>query len=307
MWARWDGYWFVSIAEDGYGVSEGAPAFYPLYPSLLAVVGRALGGHYVLAGVLVSLVACAVAFELLYRLALDRLGDARLARRSVLLVAVFPMSFFLNAVYSEALFLALCVAAFLLAERKPLRMVRRRCRPRAPYTPTRLRPPAGTRRSGLADACTQAERRLARAGTCGLLALPAAAVAASRGSARVRSRGGPLGSEPARARAPGWALGRVTSRLGRRSTADGWIRDELVLVAGRSGRHGRKESRECDVPRGLRRPDAPSPGEDSAPRTGSTVLRAWRFPSRRRPAHNRCSRCRASASCSSPPSLLLRP
>ena len=118
VWAHWDGYWFVSIAEDGYGVSEGAPAFYPLYPSLLAVIGRALGGHYVLAGVLLSLVACAVAFELLYRLALDRLGDARIARRSVLLVAVFPMSFFLNAVYSEALFLALSVAAFLLAERK---------------------------------------------------------------------------------------------------------------------------------------------------------------------------------------------
>lgn len=117
VWARWDGYWFVSIAEDGYGVRDGAAAFYPLYPSLLAVVGRLLGGHYVLAGVLVSLAACAVAFELLYRLARERLGDDRQARLSVLFLALFPMSFFLQAVYSEALFLALCVAAFLLAER----------------------------------------------------------------------------------------------------------------------------------------------------------------------------------------------
>jgi hypothetical protein len=120
VWARWDGYWFVSIAEDGYGVRDGAAAFYPLYPGLLAVVGRLLGGHYVLAGVIVSLAATLVVFELLYRLARERLGDDRPARLSVLLLAVFPTSLFLQAVYSEALFLMLCLAAFLLAERRHL-------------------------------------------------------------------------------------------------------------------------------------------------------------------------------------------
>ncbi len=117
IWARWDSVWFLRIAEHGYGAAAGAAsAFYPLYPLTLAGTGRALGGHYVLAGILVSLVAAAVSFALLHRLAEDRLG-ADGARRAVLYLAVFPMSVFLQAVYSESLFLALALGAFVLAER----------------------------------------------------------------------------------------------------------------------------------------------------------------------------------------------
>jgi hypothetical protein len=117
VWARWDSVPLLGIAIDGYDFSEGAAAFYPLYPGILAILGRALGGHYVLAGLLVSLVAGLVAFALLDRLALPRLGEEG-ARRAVLLLAVFPASFFLTAVYGESLFLALVLAAFLLAERE---------------------------------------------------------------------------------------------------------------------------------------------------------------------------------------------
>ena len=54
--------------------------------------------------------------RLLYRLAESRLGaDGRGAR--VLYLALFPMAFFLQAVYSEALFLLFTLAAFLAAER----------------------------------------------------------------------------------------------------------------------------------------------------------------------------------------------
>jgi hypothetical protein len=75
-----------------------------------------LFGHYVLAGVLISLTACLGAFVLLDRLALRRLGDAG-ARRTVLYLAIFPFALFLGAVYSESLFLLMAVASFLLAER----------------------------------------------------------------------------------------------------------------------------------------------------------------------------------------------
>ena len=70
-----------------------------------------------LAGIVVSLAAALVSFVLLYRLAEERLG-ADGARRAVLYLAVFPMSLFLQAVYSESLFLALALGAFLLAERR---------------------------------------------------------------------------------------------------------------------------------------------------------------------------------------------
>jgi 4-amino-4-deoxy-L-arabinose transferase-like glycosyltransferase len=117
VWARWDSGWFLRIAAEGYGsAGDAAPAFFPLYPGLVAALGRVLGGHYVLAGIAVSLAAAMVGFLLLYRLAEDWLG-ADGARRSVLYLAVFPMSLFLQAVYSEALFLALALAAFLLAQR----------------------------------------------------------------------------------------------------------------------------------------------------------------------------------------------
>jgi hypothetical protein len=116
VWARWDSSWFLRIAEHGYASADGAAAFYPLYPGIVAALGRILGGHFLLAGLLVSLLSCLVAFELLYRLALPRLGGDG-AGRAVLYLAIFPMSLFLQAVYAESLYLALVLAAFLFAER----------------------------------------------------------------------------------------------------------------------------------------------------------------------------------------------
>jgi Mannosyltransferase (PIG-V) len=116
VWARWDSGWFLQIAEDGYSHPSFTPAFFPLYPALVGAVGRVLGSHYVLAGTLVSLAACAAAFVLLYRLGRVLLDEAA-ARRAVLYLAIFPTAVFLGAVYSESLYLALTIGAFLAAER----------------------------------------------------------------------------------------------------------------------------------------------------------------------------------------------
>src|SRR3954463_6858923 len=118
VWARWDSVWFLRIAEHGYGSAKGAAAaFYPLYPATVALLGRVLLGHYVLAGILVSLAASFVSFLLLHRVAEERLG-ADGARRAGLYLAVFPFALFLQAVYSESLYLLLTLAAFMLAERR---------------------------------------------------------------------------------------------------------------------------------------------------------------------------------------------
>ena len=118
IWARWDSVWFLRIAEHGYGSLEGAAAaFYPLYPATVGLLGRVLLGHYVLAGIVISLAATLAAFVLLHDLAETKLG-AEGARRTVLYLALFPMALFLQAVYSEALFLLLSVGAFVLAERR---------------------------------------------------------------------------------------------------------------------------------------------------------------------------------------------
>src|SRR5437764_9534661 len=70
VWARWDSVWFLRIAEHGYdAASGGASAFYPLYPATVGLLGRVLLGHYVLAGIVVSLAAALGAFFLLHRIA----------------------------------------------------------------------------------------------------------------------------------------------------------------------------------------------------------------------------------------------
>ena len=121
VWARWDSVWFLRIAAHGYHATaspvRATAAFPPLYPTLMRWLGRWIGHHAVLAGILISLAASLVAFLLLYRLA-DRHLGADGARRAVLYLAVFPTALFLQAVYSESLYLLLTIAAFLLADRR---------------------------------------------------------------------------------------------------------------------------------------------------------------------------------------------
>jgi len=114
VWARWDSVHFLRIAEHGYTHAE--VAFYPLYPALVAAVGRILGHHFVLAGVLVSLAFALAAFVLLQGVAERRLGVDG-SRRTLVYLALFPTALFLQAVYSESLFLFVCLGAFVLAER----------------------------------------------------------------------------------------------------------------------------------------------------------------------------------------------
>lgn len=116
LWVRADSGWYLSVAHHGYSADpQHTPAFFPLYPLLVAGLGHIVS-DYALAGVLISLAATAVAFELLWRLAAPRIGVEG-ATRTIVYFALFPMAVFLGAVYTESLFLALATAAFLLAEK----------------------------------------------------------------------------------------------------------------------------------------------------------------------------------------------
>jgi Mannosyltransferase (PIG-V) len=111
---RWDSVWYLAIADSGYG--DGArEAFFPLYPLLVRIAGAPLGSALV-GGALLSTALLGVALVLLHRLvALDH--DRAVARNAVLVTALFPMSFFFSAVYSESLFLALSIGAVYAARR----------------------------------------------------------------------------------------------------------------------------------------------------------------------------------------------
>jgi hypothetical protein len=121
-WARWDAGWYEHIALHGYVDEAVGPAgqrnlaFYPLYPLTMRLVSLA-GPEPLLAGILVSNGAFLGALLLIHRMARERFG-AEAASRCVLLLSVFPFSFYFSAVYSESLFLLLAAAALFLGERE---------------------------------------------------------------------------------------------------------------------------------------------------------------------------------------------
>jgi len=113
-WAHWDGVWYIKIATSGYADADGSTAFFPLFPMLLRYVGVVLDGNLLVTGILVSLACYAGCVWLLYRLVRSDFDDAT-ASRAVIYLAVGPLSFFLQAVYTESLFLFLSLACFVFA------------------------------------------------------------------------------------------------------------------------------------------------------------------------------------------------
>jgi hypothetical protein len=113
--ARWDSVWYLAIAQDGYHHEISRTAFFPLYPLMLRGLGVTIGSD-VVAGVLISLVAFAVALVLLHRLAWLDLGP-RAAELTVTLIAFCPVAYFFSAVYTESLYLALSLGCILCARR----------------------------------------------------------------------------------------------------------------------------------------------------------------------------------------------
>ncbi len=124
--ARWDAAYYLTIATHGYGNLDSPTnlrlAFFPLYPLLVKVGGFVM--PVIVAGVLISIVALGFALYGVHRLstlesaraaAVVRGRASQTAGLAVLLLAFSPMAVFFSADYTESLFMALAVAAFLCA------------------------------------------------------------------------------------------------------------------------------------------------------------------------------------------------
>ncbi|MDO8571391.1 MAG: hypothetical protein Q7R79_01815 [bacterium] len=118
-WQRFDANWYLSIASKGYFYSENTQSnvvFFPLYPLLIRIFSPYTGSQ-ALAGVLISLISTLFACVLLYKLAKLEWNE-KMGMRSVFLLLLFPVSFYLVSIYTEALFLALSLASFYYARTK---------------------------------------------------------------------------------------------------------------------------------------------------------------------------------------------
>ncbi|HLD88867.1 MAG TPA: hypothetical protein VI894_01540 [Candidatus Nanoarchaeia archaeon] len=114
-WTQWDADFFMSIAQNGYGTEKWNGSF-PLYPFLMKFLGDVIGGNYALAGFLISNVALIAGMYFLYKLIMFDYRD-EIGYKTIFYLIFFPTSFFLSAVYSESLFIALTIASFYFARK----------------------------------------------------------------------------------------------------------------------------------------------------------------------------------------------
>jgi hypothetical protein len=116
--ARWDAGWYLNILQHWYD-TPASPAFYPLFPLLVQIIQVLSFGLVdpLVAGQVVNTVA--LFFGVWGLLALGRrlLGDQKRFWLIALALAA-PAGFFFHVFYSESVFLALSVWAYLFALRK---------------------------------------------------------------------------------------------------------------------------------------------------------------------------------------------
>lgn len=119
-WFQFDGPEYARIASDGYWyvAGERTPVvWFPLYPGAMRAVDAAVG-DLVVAGILVSLVAGAVASVLYWSWLGEHGFDGRTRTVAFGVLALYPFGYYLyGVVYADALALAALVGAFLLLDR----------------------------------------------------------------------------------------------------------------------------------------------------------------------------------------------
>ena len=108
VWGHWDAVHYLDVATIGYHGTD--MAFFPLYPMLIAVLGKFTGNHLV-AGLLISNAAFFFGLLYLYKW-VEHEFDRSVARRAIFYISIFPTAVFFSAVYTESLFFALTVASF---------------------------------------------------------------------------------------------------------------------------------------------------------------------------------------------------
>ncbi len=112
---NWDGLWYSSIAEQGYGsFSNANPAYWPLFPWMMDWGSRLTGLPIDVVGWLIANISFIVGLLFVYWIVqLD--FDRQIARITLWVLALFPMALFFSAVYTESLFLALAAGALYFA------------------------------------------------------------------------------------------------------------------------------------------------------------------------------------------------
>src|SRR3989344_2592058 len=119
IWNRWDSKAYLTLAEEWYrapsvdiGYRNFLSHFPPFYPAAILAVSLITGLSTFYSAVYVSFVSIILASYFLYKLVMLEFGDRNAAFYAVLLMNVYPTSYFTVAPYAESIYLFLAVASF---------------------------------------------------------------------------------------------------------------------------------------------------------------------------------------------------
>lgn len=120
-WANFDGEHYLSIAIFGYKHLE--QAFFPLYPVLISFFAKPDSNNLLVSlvnstvvGLIISNVSFALALVFLWELIRIDFSK-KIAYLTIIILLLFPTSFYFGAVYNESLFLLLTVLSFYFARK----------------------------------------------------------------------------------------------------------------------------------------------------------------------------------------------
>jgi len=114
-WANFDGVHYLTIVEKGYIGTGLIQAFFPAFPFLVRLFS--IGISPLLVALALNFIAVFFVAYFLFLLVRQRIAFYG-TWLSLLLLLIFPTSFYLGAVYSEAFFLACVLGAFVAADKK---------------------------------------------------------------------------------------------------------------------------------------------------------------------------------------------
>lgn len=117
IWSRanFDGAHYVSIARSGYGYLQ--QAFFPFYPNLIRFF-QPLMKSFVFSGIFISSAFFLAMLFLLVKIFKNSGEGEADIKKTLLLMVIFPTSFYFVSVYTESLFLFLILLSFYLAEKR---------------------------------------------------------------------------------------------------------------------------------------------------------------------------------------------
>ncbi len=113
--AKWDSSWYLDIAQNGYSYNGPQKlsnlVFFPLYPLLIKAFSLFTAGNLVLSGWILSSIFLLLSLIYLFKLVKDFHPDIN-PYLPIIFLLIFPTAFFLNAIYTESLFLFLSLMTF---------------------------------------------------------------------------------------------------------------------------------------------------------------------------------------------------